>query len=57
VWEIEIVSATRLDHLHSNVVLSERICVEQCGVRNGITQKAERNTAENIECGREKLEL
>jgi hypothetical protein len=57
VWEIEIGSETRLDLLHSTVVLSESIWREQCGVRNGITQKAERNTAENIECGREKLEL
>jgi hypothetical protein len=57
VWEREIGSATGLDIIHSNVVVSEGIWGQHCGVGKGIKQKAERYTADIIECGREKLEV
>jgi histone acetyltransferase (RNA polymerase elongator complex component) len=57
VWEREIGCATGLVILHSNVVVSESIWGQHCGLGNGIIDKAERYTAESIECGREKLEV
>jgi hypothetical protein len=40
-----------LDILRSNVVVSESIWREDCGVGNGIKQKDDGYTAESIECG------
>jgi hypothetical protein len=53
----EIGSATGLDIFHINVVVSESIWGQHCGVGNGIKQKAERYTAVSIQFGREKLEV
>jgi hypothetical protein len=55
--EREIGSATGLDFLHSNVVVSKSTWGQKCGVRKGIKQKAVKYTAGSIECGGEKLEV
>jgi hypothetical protein len=44
-----------MDILHSDVVVSENIWGQHFGLGNGIKEKAERYTADNVECGREKL--
>jgi histone acetyltransferase (RNA polymerase elongator complex component) len=57
VWEREICSVRELDIIPCNAVVSEIIWGQHLGFGTGIIEKAERYTAEIIECGREKLEV